>query len=66
MFCSTRLWSKQIEVEEKFHMFSHYGMEVRGQFHGWVALLVPKVGLLHIEDERETALLGIELQLLAF
>jgi hypothetical protein len=47
-------------------MFSHYGMEVRGQFHGWVALLVPKVGLLHIEDERETALLGIELQLLAF
>jgi hypothetical protein len=41
-------------------------MEVRSQFHGWVASLLLKVGLLYMEDERETAMLGIELQLLAF
>jgi hypothetical protein len=41
-------------------------MEVRDQFHGWVALNLLKVGLLYIEDEREIALLGLELQLLAF
>jgi len=41
-------------------------MEVRGQLHGWVALHLLKVGLLYIEDNRETGLLGIELQLLAF